>query len=302
MNRNVITVTETRAVIERMVGDDLHAKRVVSVTNAVVGVVHAASLSIHAIGLGLAEARGGHAKHAIKQVDRLLSNPGVDVWALFAHWVPHVVGAHAAIVVALDWTEFAADGHATIALSLVTAHGRATPLVWKTVPKAQLKGRRNQHEDDVLQRFHEVLPAGVHVTVLADRGFGDQKLYAFLTGLGFDFIVRFRQTVAVTSADGDVRTASEWVPANGRIRHLRGATVTQDFAPLDAVVCVKAPRMKEPWCLAVRGTARSGAEVVKRYGRRFTIEETFRAPKICGTGWACRPRTFATCTAATGCF
>ena len=70
MNANVITVTDTRALIERMVGDDLPAKRVVSVTNAVAGVVHAASLSIHAIGLGLAEARGGHSKHAIKQVDR----------------------------------------------------------------------------------------------------------------------------------------------------------------------------------------------------------------------------------------
>lgn len=279
MNRNVITVTDTRALIEQMVGDDMHAKRVASVTNAVVGVVHAASLSIHAIGLGLAAAAGRHTKHAIKQVDRLLSNAALDVWALFAHWVPHVVGAQSAIVVALDWTEFDADGHATIALSLVTSHGRATPLVWQTVPKAPLKGRRNQYEDAVLQRLHEVLPAGVHVTVLADRGFGDQKLYQFLTELGFDFIVRFRRAVTVTDATGDVRPAAEWVPANGQVRQLRHATVTQDFYPLDAVVCVKARRMKEPWCLAVRGPARPGAAVVKLYGRRFTIEETFRDTK-----------------------
>jgi len=276
MNRNVITVTDTRALIEQMVGDDLHAKRVASVTNAVVGVVHAASLSIHAIGIGLAEARGGHAKHTIKQVDRLLSNPALDVWALFAHWVPYVVGAQSAIVVALDWTEFDTDGHATIALSLITSHGRATPLVWQTVPKTQIKGRRNQYEDAVLQRLHDVLPAGVQVTVLADRGFGDQKLYQFLTDLGFDFIVRFRSAVTVTDATGDVRPAAEWVPANGQVRHLRHATVTQDFYPLDAVVCVNARQMKEPWCLAVRGPARPGAAVVTLYGRRFTIEETFR--------------------------
>ena len=279
MNTNVITVTDTRTLIERMVGDDMHAKRVASVTHAVVGVVHAASLSIHAIGVGLAAAKGGHTKHAIKQVDRLLSNPALDVGTLFATWVPYVVGAQPAIVVALDWTEFDADGHATIALSLVTAHGRATPLVWKTVPKTRLKGRRNQYEDDVLQRLHDVLPAGVHVTVLADRGFGDQKLYAFLAALGFDFVIRFRGTVAVTDRHGDVRTAAEWVPTNGQIRQLRHATVTQDFFPLDAVVCVQARQMKAPWCLAVRGTARPGAEVVKLYGRRFTIEETFRDTK-----------------------
>ena len=32
-------------------------------------------------------------KHAIKQVDRLLSNGGIDVWESFARWVPHLVGS-----------------------------------------------------------------------------------------------------------------------------------------------------------------------------------------------------------------
>ena len=27
-------------------------------------------------------------KHAVKQVDRLLSNSGIDVWDIFARWVP----------------------------------------------------------------------------------------------------------------------------------------------------------------------------------------------------------------------
>ena len=114
MNPNVITVTAVSRIIERMVGDDMHTKRVASVTNAVVGVVHAASLSIHAIGAGLAGAAGLHAKHAIKQVDRLLSNPALRVWTLFADWVPYVLAARTAIVVALDWTEFDADGHARL--------------------------------------------------------------------------------------------------------------------------------------------------------------------------------------------
>ena len=52
--------------IDRMAGGRLHAKRAQSVTNAVAGVVHAVSLSIHAIGVGLAAARGLQTKHAIK--------------------------------------------------------------------------------------------------------------------------------------------------------------------------------------------------------------------------------------------
>ncbi len=143
MNRNVITVKRVGRLIEQIAGESLHAKRILSVTNAVVGVVHAVSLSIHAIGAGLAHASGLNAKHAIKQVDRLLSNSAVSVWALFANWVPYVVASRTTIVVALDWTDFDADGHSTIALSLVTAHGRATPLVWKSVEKDRLKDRRN---------------------------------------------------------------------------------------------------------------------------------------------------------------
>ena len=279
MNRNVITVTRAGRLIDWMAGESLRAKRVQSVTNAVVGVVNAVSLSIHAIGAGLAQTSGLHAKHAIKQVDRLLSNPGFNVWELFAHWVPYVLAATQDIVVALDWTEFDADGHSTIALYLVTTHGRATPLVWMTVPKARLKGRRNDDEHTVLMRLHEVLPPGVKVTVLADRGFGDQHLYGFLTDLGFAFIIRFRGGVTVESGDGEVRTAHAWVPTNGRPRHLPAARVTADRTRVDAVVCVKAKGMKDAWCLAVGGGTRTGATAVKLYARRFTIEETFRDTK-----------------------
>lgn len=38
---------------------DLHAKRVLSLAHATLGLVHAASLSVHAIGQALAWARGG---------------------------------------------------------------------------------------------------------------------------------------------------------------------------------------------------------------------------------------------------
>ena len=55
-------------------------------------------------------------KHAIKQVERLLCNRGVDMWTYFAYWVPFVLRERKAIVVALDWTDFSADGLATIAL------------------------------------------------------------------------------------------------------------------------------------------------------------------------------------------
>ena len=72
---------------------DLHAKRVLSLANATQGVLTSASLAIHAVGRGLAQAMGTLTKHGVKQVDRLLSNRGVDVWAFFAYWTPFIVAA-----------------------------------------------------------------------------------------------------------------------------------------------------------------------------------------------------------------
>jgi len=59
-------------------------KRDYSLASATLGVMTSASLAVSTIGHGLALARRGLSKHAIKQVDRLLSNPGIDVKELFA--------------------------------------------------------------------------------------------------------------------------------------------------------------------------------------------------------------------------
>jgi Transposase DDE domain len=266
--------------VSTIFADDLHAKRVASLAGAAIGVLEGAALGIHAIGNALALAEGLKSKHAIKQVDRMLSNGGIPVWSLFASWVPFVVGDRPEIVTALDWTDFDDDDQSTIVLSMITSHGRATPLVWKTVMKSGLKGWRNEHEDVLLERFHQVLPEGVKVTVLADRGFGDQALYELLKHqLGFDFVVRFRGIVKVASAEGETKPAKDWVPATGRPLLLRGASVTKAGRELGAVVCVKAKGMKDAWHLATSHGDKPASEIVALYGRRFTIEESFRDQK-----------------------
>ena len=152
-------------------------------------------MCIHVIGRAAAWARDKDPKHAVKQVDRLLSNENVTVGSFARTWVRFVVGPRPEVVVALDWTEFDDDGHATIAAYLITNHGRATPLLWQSVEKADLEGKRNAHEDRLLETLAACMPEGVRVTVLADRGFGDQKRYEQLRGLKLDYIIRFREII-----------------------------------------------------------------------------------------------------------
>ena len=162
---------------------------------------------------------------------------------------------------------------------LITNHGRATPLVWLTVSKATLAGQRNAHEYRVVERLHECLAPTVRITLLADRGFGDQKLYRFLETLGWDYVIRFRGNIIVEDPTGMARPATEWVPASGRAIMLRDARVTEDRAEVPAVVFVHDKKMKESWCLATSRKGDTARAVVKLYGRRFTIEETFRDTK-----------------------
>ena len=144
---------DMHAFIDGLYGHDLHAKRVESLAAATLGVMTGASLAVAMIGQALAQPRGLLTKHAIKQVDRLLSNKGIDVWDSFARWVPHLIGTRKEIVVAMDWTDFDGDDQATLALNLVTDHGRAMQLLWLSVWKDELKDRRNDFEDACLLRL-----------------------------------------------------------------------------------------------------------------------------------------------------
>ena len=263
------------AFLNRVFIEDLHAKRVLSLANGTLGVMSGAALAVSLIGQALAKARGLFAKSAIKQVDRLLawSLGTCSVRGFARSW------ARGARSVAMNWTDFDADNQSTLALHLVTRHGRATPLLWLTVDKDELKNQRNDFEDLCLSRLKALLPEGVAVTILADRGFGDVKLFEFLESLGFQYVIRFRGNIQVSAADGETRLAVDWVGKGGRARKLHDAEITAARHKVGAVVCVKAAGMKEPWHLAASDGSLAAPEIIKLYAKRWTIEPSFRDSK-----------------------
>src|SRR5918997_5241014 len=101
--RGFMQFQDVRAFLDSILDEDIHTKRVDSLANATLGVMTGASLGVALIGKSLAQAL--LPKHAIKQVDRLLSNPRIEAWDVFATWVPELVGPCTDIVAAMDWTE-----------------------------------------------------------------------------------------------------------------------------------------------------------------------------------------------------
>ncbi len=277
--RETLGLVHTRELMEKVLGDDVHARRVLSLANGVAGVLAAATLSIHAIGQAYAALATITPKSGVKQIDRMLSNSGIALDVVLPRWARFVVGDTERAVVALDWTDFDDDDHTTLCAYLVTGHGRATPLMWRTVKKATLAGTRTAHEKELIEEMKAALPETTKVTLLADRAFGNQDHYALIEACGWDFVIRFRGVIRVEASDGEVRRADQWLSLQGKARRLVDVKVTADRAAVGAVVVVKAARMKDAWFLATSLREAKATDVIRLYGRRFTIEETFRDTK-----------------------
>lgn len=271
-----LSADQSEDFISSIVGDLLHPKRLESLSNAVKAFIKASSAAVVLMGAALATLHETKSKHAIKQIDRLLSNPGLDVWFLFRTWVPYVLGSRQEVAIAIDWTDYDHDNQTTIAANVITTHGRATPLVWKTVLKSELKGKRNQYEDEILGLLSEIIPGSVKVTILADRGFSDTKLYRHLDEIGFKFIIRTKGNIYIENEDGEERQGKDWVATNGRAQKFMNSILTAERYQAASVITKKAAGMKEAWILVTNNPAISAQEACNLYARRFTIEETFR--------------------------
>lgn len=258
--------SRTDSLLHHLFDSELHAKTLLSLHGAVLGTLHCAQAGVALIGRGLAYARGLSIKHAVKQVDRLLSNPRLDPIELTPAWVTYVVAARSQIVVAFDWTEFALDGHSTVVLSMITKGGRATPLLWRSVPTEKIQ--RIAAEDELLERLRAAIPKQIRITLLADRGFGNQDCYSFLEALGIDYIIRFKESTSVSQGDGELKPAREYILKNGRANSILNAQVTTDRKKVAQVVCKHAKGCKQAWCLASSRADLLASEIVNLYANR----------------------------------
>jgi hypothetical protein len=264
-------------VVDSIFGEKMHAKRVGSLADAAFGLLRAEKLLLHKMGEGLAEAKELDKKHATKQIDRLLSNKNFDIWLQGEQWAVSVLGERKEAIFSIDWTDFDADNQSMIAVNLVTSHGRATPILWKTVNKSSLKNNRARYEDQILSQLKNILPPDITVTLLCDRGFADQRFFDFIDKtLGFFYIIRIRGGIYVRHANGEQKLAKEWLKDNGHTRCLENAALTKEEYEVPKFICTKQEKMKDAWFLASNCSDLNARTVVQLYGKRWTIEPYFR--------------------------
>lgn len=256
---------------------DMHLKRQHSLADAAFGLLNSETLRLHALGEGLAFAKGLDKKHATKQIDRLLSNKKLKVWDIAENWVPYVIGGRKEIEVALDWTSFWHDEQKTLCLNLLTNHGRATPLIWQSVENSRLKNNQGHHEDQILTRLKSVIPDNVKVTLVADRGFASYRFFDFIEReLGFNYVIRLKSSTTIISNKETVKKAKEWLRPDGRALNIKQAKLTKDEFLVEQVIVTKEKNMKDAWYLVSNCTDKKTREIINLYARRWKIEPYFR--------------------------
>lgn len=163
--------------------------------------------------------------------------------------------------------------------------GRSLPLVWTIWPANQLLEGAGFWEriDQLLSEARALLPAGVTVTVLADRAFGSPAFTDRVAKRGWHWIVRLQGQTRCRDHCGRERPVADLMGAKGERKKMRGQVFKKAGWREASVVVYWGRRHRTPLCLAT--DLAPDWVILHRYRQRFSIEPTFRDYKANGWHW-----------------
>jgi Transposase DDE domain len=248
--------------------------------------LHVGRATLAAIGRHLAGEAA--AKHRIKRVWRFCANDRVEVSAAMAGVIGRLTRRRKKpLLVALDWVDV--RSFQTL-MAAAVRRGRAVPLLWASYPEWRLFRSQNSLEEGLLRLLRSLVPAGVRVILLADRGFGRAELAKTCQDIGVSFVIRIKPDVRVRHPRYTGRL-DDFPIRPGCWRTLTGAEYRSDGA-VTLTVAIRwkkglPPKRDEPWFLMTDLT-RNAVAISDLYAKRMTVEELFRDGKSCRNGSALR--------------
>lgn len=257
----------------------LHAKRQRTLATLVAALVTVGRVGVASLGRAIPGRVAP--KHRIKQVDRFLSNDGIHVDDCCEALTRTVIGPRKSIRIAIDWT---AVGPWNVLVASMVVQRRGQPLYWAACDHLRYTRSQNAIEDAFLTRLHLMIPKDVEVTLLFDRGFRRVSLVRHLRQLGFHFVIRAMDDIIVVAQDYKGYLRDLPLP-RAKVRDLGIVQATRDRPTDVRIVAVFDREQKEAWHLFT-DLDLPAADVVRLYGRRFTIEEVFRDSKSTRYGWS----------------
>jgi hypothetical protein len=197
----------------------------------VVGLIESSCVNLTAW-VPFVQGRARYAQSTQRRFARWVGNPRIDVHALYApllqqaltEWGKHT--GYLALDTSLLWNQYC-----VIRLSLVY-RGRAVPVVWEVVAHGSSSVPHTAYEA-LLDVVPPLLPPGVKVVFLADRGFADTELLGHLRRLGWHFRIRIKAKFGVSRTGHPPCKVEDFQWAPGRALFLQhGAITAEPFGPV----------------------------------------------------------------------
>jgi hypothetical protein len=225
------------------------------------------------------QGRAQYAQSTQRRFRRWLGNPRIEVAAQYGPLIQQALrdwGRHP-VYLALD-TSMLWNQYCLIRLSVVY-RGRAVPLVWEVIEHGSSSVTHATYAA-LLDAVPALLPAGVKVVFLADRGFADTELLAHLRRLGWHFRIRIKATFTVLRPGHPAGKVEDFALAPGRALFLHNVAITAEhFGPV-SLALARHSNNGEYWYIV--SDEPTSVHTFAEYGRRFTIEENFLDDKSNG--------------------
>jgi len=244
----------------------------------VVGLVQAEGVKLTAW-VPFVHGRARYAQSTQRRFRRWLGNRRIEVAPLYGPLIEQALrewGTHT-LYLALD-TSLLWNQYCLVRLSVVY-RGRAVPVVWEVIEHGSSSVTHAAYEA-LLDTVPPLVPAGVKVVFLADRGFADTELLAHLRRLGWHFRIRLKATFTVMRPGQTVCKVEDFALAPGRALFLHHVAITtEQFGPV-SLALARHSSTGEYWYIVSDDP--TSVQTFEEYGRRFTIEENFLDDKSNG--------------------
>jgi hypothetical protein len=137
----------------------------------------------------------------------------------------------------------------------------------------------------MLKEVAALLPPGISVTFLCDRGLAWPSVMDAVRKLGWQHVLRLQKSTRVKLADGRIVSAGELVRRRGKRWHGRATIFKKAGWRESHLSIVWDKRCKEPWILAATPEGLHGLHAAAAYAKRSWCEQSFRDEKSGGFHW-----------------
>jgi hypothetical protein len=211
---------------------------------------------------------------------RWLNNSTINVRRFYQPFITQALASWSGhtLYLAIDTTSIA--NHLVIARTAVIYRGRAVPLAWQVFKRQSVMLNFEQYAG-LVRYTARLLPRGVIVVLLGDRGFRDVRLMALPRQLHWHFRLRLAENEYVWSGLRQRAHLDRWQLVPHQPRFLQAVRLTaQRYGPVNLALGWDGDPTHDPWRIASDQPA--CLQTFADYARRMGIDLGFLDDKSAG--------------------